>query len=160
MTPYLQGLTYPIAQWPGPNKICYKMWYLYHIDGLVQERCNSIAKALELHLSCTNPSTWHHCYISQMSGCQGVGVWPHVTWLIHSIGMANILVIMVIIINWIISWDRNNDACYQLLNHQKTLHTGTILSPRRWFSALEHIYEKTMLLARYIVTENQYGINT
>ena len=31
-----------------------------HIDGLMQERCNSIANALELHLSCTNPSTWHH----------------------------------------------------------------------------------------------------
>ena len=28
-----------------------------HIDGLVQERRNSIANALELHLSCTNPST-------------------------------------------------------------------------------------------------------
>ena len=27
-----------------------------HIDGLVQEKCNSIANALELHLSCTNPS--------------------------------------------------------------------------------------------------------
>ena len=27
-----------------------------HIDGLVQERCNSIANALELRLSCTNPS--------------------------------------------------------------------------------------------------------
>ena len=26
----------------------------YHIDGLVQERCNSIANALELCLSCTN----------------------------------------------------------------------------------------------------------
>ena len=26
-----------------------------HIDGLVQERCNSIANALELSLSCTNP---------------------------------------------------------------------------------------------------------
>ena len=29
--------------------------YLCH-DGLMQERCNSIANALELHLSCTNPS--------------------------------------------------------------------------------------------------------
>ena len=28
----------------------------WHIGGLVQERCNSIANALELHLSCTNPS--------------------------------------------------------------------------------------------------------
>ena len=26
-----------------------------HIDGLVQERCNSTANALELHFSCTNP---------------------------------------------------------------------------------------------------------
>ena len=29
-------------------------WRIY-IDGLVQERCNSIANALELSLSCTNP---------------------------------------------------------------------------------------------------------
>ena len=44
--------------------ICYKSKYInslgpgiahVHIDGLVQERCNSIANALELHLSCTNP---------------------------------------------------------------------------------------------------------
>ena len=28
------------------------------IDGLVQERRNSIANALELHLSCTDPSRW------------------------------------------------------------------------------------------------------
>ena len=27
----------------------------HQIDGLVQERCNSIANALELRLSCTNP---------------------------------------------------------------------------------------------------------
>ena len=29
-----------------------------NIDGLVQERCNSIANALELCLSCTCPSIW------------------------------------------------------------------------------------------------------
>ena len=37
----------------------YKVWYqnmILHIDGLVQERRNSIANALELRLSCTNPS--------------------------------------------------------------------------------------------------------
>ena len=28
------------------------------INGLVQERCNTIANTLELHLSCTNPSRW------------------------------------------------------------------------------------------------------
>ena len=36
--------------------------YSWNIDGLMQERCNSIANALELHLSCINPSifsmTW------------------------------------------------------------------------------------------------------
>ena len=56
----------------------------YHIDGLMQERHNSSANALELFLSCTNPSIWYigwtgfclnyeeshihdlvqHCYIS------------------------------------------------------------------------------------------------
>ena len=30
---------------------------LWHIDGLMQERCNSSALALELRLSCNNPST-------------------------------------------------------------------------------------------------------
>ena len=28
----------------------------YHMDELVQERCNSSALAMEIHLSCTNPS--------------------------------------------------------------------------------------------------------
>ena len=32
---------------------------LQYFDGLMQERCNSIANALELHLSCTNPSIWN-----------------------------------------------------------------------------------------------------
>ena len=31
---------------------------LYHIDGLVQERCNSIVNALEFSLFCTNPSIY------------------------------------------------------------------------------------------------------
>ena len=37
------------------------MYYLLlgeHIDGLVHERRNSIANALELRLYCTNPSIW------------------------------------------------------------------------------------------------------
>ena len=29
-----------------------------YFDGLVQERCNSIANAMELRLSWTNPSIW------------------------------------------------------------------------------------------------------
>ena len=31
-------------------------WFKHKIGGLVQERCNSIANALELRLSCTKPS--------------------------------------------------------------------------------------------------------
>ena len=40
-----------------------------HIDGLMQERRNSVANALELRLSCTNPSIWakHKCDISLFS---------------------------------------------------------------------------------------------
>ena len=33
----------------------YALWF-YEVDGLVQERRNSISNALELRLSCTNPS--------------------------------------------------------------------------------------------------------
>ena len=36
---------------------CY-LELLTHTDGLVQERCNSSALAMELLLSCTNPSIW------------------------------------------------------------------------------------------------------
>ena len=37
------------------------------IDGLVQERCNFIANALKLHLSCTNPSIWRQSVTGTMS---------------------------------------------------------------------------------------------
>ena len=35
------------------------MFYTYEIGGLVQKRCNSSANALELRLSCTNPSKFY-----------------------------------------------------------------------------------------------------
>ena len=41
--------------WPGP-------WF--NVDGLMQERSNSIANALELHLSCTNPPIQTYCFTS------------------------------------------------------------------------------------------------
>ena len=37
----------------------FTLWW-HHFDGLVQVRRNSIANALELHLSCTTPSTYTH----------------------------------------------------------------------------------------------------
>ena len=38
------------------------------IDGLMQERRNSIANGLELRLSCTNPSIWSTSYPSGLRG--------------------------------------------------------------------------------------------
>ena len=46
-----------IAFWFSWETLHYINHYHWgNIDGLVQERCNSIANTLELHLSCTNPS--------------------------------------------------------------------------------------------------------
>ena len=45
----------------------YNDWWLYrviHIDGLVQEKCNSNVLAMKLHLSCTKPSI---CYIVDLT---------------------------------------------------------------------------------------------
>ena len=52
-----QGMEY--QQWSDKNSSTpVKMQQGLHIDGLVQERCNSSALAMELRLSCTNPSIY------------------------------------------------------------------------------------------------------
>ena len=38
-----------------------------HFDGLMQERHNSSASAMELHLSCTNPPIWQPCLLRHKS---------------------------------------------------------------------------------------------
>ena len=48
--------------------------YAAHIDGLVLERCNSSALAMELHLSCTNPSMYT-VYIQLKSITDNVFKW-------------------------------------------------------------------------------------
>ena len=69
----------------------------YDIDGLVQERCNSIANALELHVSCTNPLicpkhfekkkviSWLYFHWSLTQGVQLTSQhwfrWHAVTWI-------------------------------------------------------------------------------
>ena len=42
----------------------WECWEIPHIDGLVQERRNSIVKALKLRLSCTNPSICNSQYVT------------------------------------------------------------------------------------------------
>ena len=49
-----------------------------HVDGLVQERRNSIANALELRLSCTNPSIYSNNEYVFNVGCSYV----HRRWYI------------------------------------------------------------------------------
>ena len=49
-------------KWQG-LECCYRHSSWCHFDGLVQERRNSSALAMELHLSCTNPSI---CTLSWM----------------------------------------------------------------------------------------------
>ena len=47
--------------WRPLPTLCYIIFVIStatHFDGLMQERRNSIANALELHLSCTKPSIW------------------------------------------------------------------------------------------------------
>ena len=48
-------LTMPDREWRGPEPFSMLSTVPY-FDGLVQERCNSIANALELRFSCTNSS--------------------------------------------------------------------------------------------------------
>ena len=48
-------LKYCNILWDKQIKVFKKMFLSYHIDGLVQERGDSTALAVELRLSCTNP---------------------------------------------------------------------------------------------------------
>ena len=75
------GWNIPLSNHNKPYEICI-FWgdvlyiiYTIHIDGLVQERCNSSALAMELHLSCINPSIW---FLSWRCGCL-------VTWICNQL---------------------------------------------------------------------------
>ena len=64
-----------------PRIMC---WKHKCMDGSVQERRNSSALALELPLSCTNPSTWWACNKLPCHGIQcaelGSIVWKKKSW--------------------------------------------------------------------------------
>ena len=65
-------------------------WTWWHdIDGLVQERSNSCVLAMELHLSCTNPSIWN-CFMHYWPLCEGNPLSlvdsPHKGWVMQSGG--------------------------------------------------------------------------
>ena len=56
---------------------------LYEIDGLVQERRNSSALAMELHLSCTNPLRSRHWICTKCNGMSSFQHNPAGRGLIH-----------------------------------------------------------------------------
>ena len=59
----------------------------YHIDGLIQKRCNSIANAPELHFLPVSPPGWRGIVVTvRAGGCQTCGTHISVTaWRIFSI---------------------------------------------------------------------------
>ena len=71
----------PSGHMPLPELIWHHMASLAHneFDGLVHKRRNSIANALELCLSCTNPSSYY-CYIIVLSGALWL-IYSYSTWL-------------------------------------------------------------------------------
>ena len=57
-------LTSRTSRGPRMQPFLFRLKQEEHIDGLVQERRNSSALAMELRLSCINPSIWFHMVTS------------------------------------------------------------------------------------------------
>ena len=74
-SPYV--VTSPLVTW-----WCLMAWRKLdpHLDGLVQKRCNSSALAMELHLSCNNPSIWSGTAL-QLNQCWIIVNWTPQTWI-------------------------------------------------------------------------------
>ena len=56
---------------------CLILFLIAYIDGLVQERCNSIANALELRLPCINPSIYVMAFILNHWSSSALLNWPN-----------------------------------------------------------------------------------
>ena len=74
----------PRRQWSRDMWVVVYISVLEHIDGLVQERRNSIAKALELRLSCTKPSICPAIFYRGLGPCLSIQCIPHN--LCHGLG--------------------------------------------------------------------------
>ena len=79
--------------WPTYRKICNAITFpengsyvqpLSPIDGLVQERRNSSALAMELRLSCTNPSIWQRKILTSNDQIEGIDIHKksHRSWIL------------------------------------------------------------------------------
>ena len=113
----------------------FKYMHLY-IDGLVQERCNSIANTLELHLSCTKPSyDIMKCYSVRYVVCM-------ITCLLDMNSIATAASLPQIILKFscanLITWT-NNSLCLPLCSQwlqQTHLLACAWFCPDRWIGIL------------------------
>ena len=70
-----QATSHYLSQcWPrflSPYGVTRPQWVnsCFHFDGLMQDRCNSSALAIEIRLSCINPSIWLHTISHEMFIC-------------------------------------------------------------------------------------------
>ena len=101
-----------------------------HIDGLVQERRNSSALAMELRLSCTSPSIWLYiiCCILMMTSCNG-----YAFRITGSSGAYNG--------RWvpIINGQKSRASIFSLLKAKQSVEQ-TIKSKCRWFDTIFRRY--------------------
>ena len=90
----LQRCSYSYWTWTKPAGTMLRLWDVYS-DGLVQERRNSSAIAMELRLSCTNPSIWvsdadHHWFRYWLVTCSMPSYHLKWWWLIVLFGPSGI----------------------------------------------------------------------
>ena len=115
-----------------------------YIDGLVQEWCNSIANALELRLSCTNPSIWwHHDLGIPLILLVFCGAKPPVTekWIPFTKGH-KCRVLMIALLLAQISFEINNPMASELIEAE-------------WcFSELDHNWLKSLIWHQAIISAN------
>ena len=78
---WVLGELWHVNYWVGATSPIVSQWL--HIDGLVQKRRNSIANALELCLTCTNPSIWWYRSWSALFQLMA----PAITWT--SVGLSS-----------------------------------------------------------------------
>ena len=93
---------------------------LQYIDGFVQERRNSSALALELRLSCTNPSIWGYNWSAGPVQFRWLKGYIYSScYYRHQIGSIN-LTHCYPIFPWLCAWD----VCYIIFCHLLHIHSG------------------------------------
>ena len=123
----------------------WKLKMMGYIDGLVQERRNSIANALELHLSCTNPSicSWSVMHDDVIKWKHFLRYWPFVRgeftghrWIPPTKGSDAELWCFLWSAPWINGWVNNREAgdlwCHHTHYDVTVISVDTTLWQLQW----------------------------